>query len=160
MIWRNRQTTAIGIIVACIALVPLGAAAEEIIPAQTDTLSIEATVAPWAAVDLQGDIDLATQGEQLVGQTGLVVEANFTYNLDAGWSASSPWPGSTFTLGELVTRFAEPGRQEGILSLEIDEDVTDPDSVVDPAGAWSDSVKVNRDGLEKGTILVKLYFAF
>jgi hypothetical protein len=160
MIWRNRQTTAIGIIVACLALVPLGAAAEEIIPAQTDTLSIEATVAPWAAVDLERNISLDEEGGQLVGQTGMVVEANFTYNLDAGWSASSPWPGSTFTLGELVTRFAEPGRQEGTLTLAIDEDGTDPATVVDPTGAWSDSVKVNSGGVEKGTILVKLYFAF
>jgi hypothetical protein len=90
MIWRNRQTTAISIIVACLALVPLGAAAEEI-PEQTDTLSLEATVAPWAAVDLEGDISLDEEGGQLVGQTGMVVEANFTYNLAAGWSASSPW---------------------------------------------------------------------
>ena len=154
MIWRNRPTTAIGIIVACIALVPLGAAAQEI-PAQTDTLSIEATVEEWAAVDLQGDIDLATQGEQLVGQTGLVVEANFTYNLDAVWSGTSPWQqDGTFTLGELVTRLAQPGRQEGTLTLAIDEDA-DPATVVDAT-----DVKVNRDGLEKGTILVKLYFAF
>ena len=154
MIWRNRQATAIGIIVACIALVPLGAAAEEI-PEQTDTLSLEATVAPWAAVDLEGDISLDEEGGQLVGQTGMVVEANFTYNLQAGWSASSPWkPDSTFTLIDLVTALAEPGRQEGTLTLAIDEDA-DPATVVDAT-----DVKVNRDGLEKGTILVKLYFAF
>ena len=157
MIWRNRQTTAIGIIVACIALVPLGAAAEEIIPAQTDTLSIEATVAPWAAVDLEGVMEL-TDGEegQLVGQTGMVVEANFTYNLDAVWSGTSPWQqDGTFTLGELVTRLAQPGRQEGTLTLAIDKDAADPPTVVDAT-----DVRVNRDGLEEGTIMVKLYFAF
>ena len=120
MIWRNRQTTAIGIIGACIALVPLGAAAQEI-PAQTDTLSIEATVAPWAAVNLAEELTLVDDADSShsTGSATLSVRANFWYDLNANWYTDEPPHDAEFTFINLTSIGAEPGEQEGLLQLSV-----------------------------------------